>query len=265
MTDPPGRPARPATPSTSSCRACCTRGSSARRTRTRGSSASTPRDVPDGVVVLTPDDVRDLGALRLPDRATRPCSRSTARATSAIPWPPWRPTTAGARRRGAALVEVDYEELPAVFDVVEAAAAGAPLVHETHAVSEQPGRLLRDAAASPGRTSATASGSCTATSSAGFAEADVVVEETYRIAGAQHAAHGAARVASPRWDGDRLDGLDRHADAVQRPRGPRARLRHAAGARPRRRAADGRLLRREDVRPRSRRSRPRSRARRGDR
>ena len=38
-------------------------------------------------------------------------------------------------RRRLALVEVEYEELPAVFDAIEAAQPGAPLVHEQHAVS----------------------------------------------------------------------------------------------------------------------------------
>jgi hypothetical protein len=35
----------------------------------------------------------------------------------------------GGRRRGRRLVEVEYEELPAVFDPVEAAQPGAPLIH----------------------------------------------------------------------------------------------------------------------------------------
>ena len=70
---------------------------------------------------------------------------------------------------------------------------------------------------------------------------------------------------SPRWDGERLERLDGDAYAVQRPRGRWPRVRSSRGAGARRLPADGRLVRREDVRPASRRSRPRSRGRPADR
>jgi len=98
----------------------------------------------------------------------------------------------------AALVTVDYEELPAVFDPVAAAEPGAPLVHETHAVSESRAAYfgirplagtnvchrfrLRHGDVAPG-----------------FAEADVTVEETFRIAAAQHC-HMEPHACVASWD-----------------------------------------------------------------
>ena len=43
--------------------------------------------------------------------------------------------TRAAARAAAQLVEVEYEELPAVFDPLEAVARGAPLLHEQPAAS----------------------------------------------------------------------------------------------------------------------------------
>ncbi|MEJ2150344.1 MAG: molybdopterin-dependent oxidoreductase, partial [Chloroflexota bacterium] len=68
------------------------------------------------------------------------------------------------------LIEVEYEELPAVFDVFEAMAEGAPLLHEGH-----PNNLLNHAKLRRGDVEA------------GFAEADLIVEETYTSPVAQQA------------------------------------------------------------------------------
>jgi CO/xanthine dehydrogenase Mo-binding subunit len=68
------------------------------------------------------------------------------------------------------LIEVEYEELPAVFDVFEAMAEGAPLIHEDH-----PNNVLTHAKLRHGDVEA------------GFAEADLIVEETYTSPVAQQA------------------------------------------------------------------------------
>ena len=50
--------------------------------------------------------------------------------SSARRWRRWRPRAARSPRRRSNLIEVEYEELPAVFDPVEAMQPGAPLIHE---------------------------------------------------------------------------------------------------------------------------------------
>ena len=59
---------------------------------------------------------------------------------------------------------------------------------------------------------------------AGFAEADVIVEETFRTPSAAHAPME-PHAALAEWDDGRLDGVDGHADAVQHARRPRRRVR----------------------------------------
>jgi xanthine dehydrogenase molybdenum-binding subunit len=68
------------------------------------------------------------------------------------------------------LIEVDYETLPAVTDALEAAQAGAALVHE-----ERPdGNLLKHIKVKKGDIDA------------GFADADVVIDQTYRTPTTEH-------------------------------------------------------------------------------
>ncbi len=89
-------------------------------------------------------------------------------------------------RAAATLIDVDYEERPAVFDPVEAVADGAPLVHDQHAISDN------DAAYFDLRPQAHTN-IChrfrirTGDVAEGFAQADVIVEETFRTPSAQHA------------------------------------------------------------------------------
>jgi CO/xanthine dehydrogenase Mo-binding subunit len=85
-------------------------------------------------------------------------------------------------RRAAQLVEVHYEELPAVFTMEEALADGAPILHEDFAayakIYEAPqgrGNLMAHAVATQGDPDA------------GFAAADVVVEGTYAFPPQYHA------------------------------------------------------------------------------
>ncbi len=158
-------------------------------------------DVPDGVVVLGPEDVRDLFAYgcQIADQTVLAVERARYAGDPVAAVAAETPELAEAAQL---LVEVEYEELRPVLDVVEAAADGAPLVHETHAISDnqaayfgmrpQPGtnvchrfRLVRGDV------------------EAGLEEADVVVDATYRVAGAQQAAMEPHATAA-RWDGDRL-------------------------------------------------------------
>ncbi|MCP5089968.1 MAG: molybdopterin-dependent oxidoreductase [Gammaproteobacteria bacterium] len=69
------------------------------------------------------------------------------------------------------LIDVDFEELPAVTDVIEAAGPDAPLVHD-----ERPdGNLLKHIKVNKGDPSS------------GFDEADVIVDQTYRTPTTEHA------------------------------------------------------------------------------
>jgi CO/xanthine dehydrogenase Mo-binding subunit len=102
------------------------------------------------------------------------------------------------------LIEVEYDELPAVFDPIEAARPGALLVHETAAISEN------DAAYFDMRPQQGTNVCHRFRIRHGddpddvFARCDAVVDRTFRTAGAQHAMmEPHASVA--RWDGDRLE------------------------------------------------------------
>ena len=103
-----------------------------------------------------------------------------------------------------------------------------------------------------------------ATSPRASREADVVVEEAFRTPSAAHAPME-PHAALAEWEDGRLTVWT----GTQTPFNMRADLagavRHRRGARPRRRAADGRLVRRQDVRAHWRRSSPRWRARPGGR
>ena len=183
------------------------------------SSASTPRPCPAGAVVLTPDgrraispaygcQIRDQTVLAL-DRA-----RFAGDPVAAV-----AAETPEQAEEALALIDVEYEELPAVLDL-EQALDGAVLVHERHPGLGQRRRLLRHAARSRARTSATASGSSTATSSAASSRPT----SSSRRPSARRPL--STRAMEPhaclaRWEGERLERLDGHAHAVQRPRGPR--------------------------------------------
>jgi CO/xanthine dehydrogenase Mo-binding subunit len=158
--------------------------------------------VPPDVVVLLPDDVRPLGAYgcQIADQ--------TVLATDRVRYAgdPVAAVAAGTREEAEAaalLVSVDYDELPAVFDPLDAVAEGAPLVHEIHAVAENQAAYF-GMRPQPGTNVCHRFRLVAGDVAAGLAEADVVVEETYRVAGAQQAAmEPHATVA--RWEGERLD------------------------------------------------------------
>jgi CO/xanthine dehydrogenase Mo-binding subunit len=103
----------------------------------------------------------------------------------------------------AALVQVDYEELPAVLDVVEAAAPGAPLVHDEIALASG-GAAYFGMRPQPGTNVCHGFQLHHGDVATAWAQADVVVEETYRTAAAQHAAME-PHACVARWDGERLE------------------------------------------------------------
>ncbi len=78
--------------------------------------------------------------------------------------------TADIAARALELVEVEYEELPVVSDVTRAGLPDAPLVHEHH----PGGNLLKHIKVDKGDVAA------------GLAEADVVVDRTYRTPATEH-------------------------------------------------------------------------------
>src|SRR5438270_4866923 len=89
--------------------------------------------VPAGCVTLEPADVDDLqlyGCQVHDQHVLARVARYAGDVVAAVAAP-----TREAAREAARLVEVEYDELPAVFDPVEAVASGAPLLHPDGAQS----------------------------------------------------------------------------------------------------------------------------------
>jgi CO/xanthine dehydrogenase Mo-binding subunit len=140
--------------------------------------------VPDGVVVLAPDDVRDLAAYgcQIADQSVLALDRARFAgdpvAAVAAPTPELAEEAAG-------LVWVEYEELPAALDL-EQALAGEVLVHERHRISENDAAYF-------GIRPQDGTNVCHlfrirhGDVEDGFAQADVVVEGTFHTPAAQHA------------------------------------------------------------------------------
>jgi len=156
--------------------------------------------VPAGCVVLTPADVADLGpyGCQVKDQGVlADPARHVGDVVAAVAAP-----TRAAARAAARLVEVEYEELPAVFDPLEAVARGAPLVHEHAAASA--GDAVSIGVRPIARTNV-----CHrfrirhGDVGEGFAQADVVVEEVFRTPGAAHAPME-PHAALAEWEDGRL-------------------------------------------------------------
>jgi CO/xanthine dehydrogenase Mo-binding subunit len=157
--------------------------------------------VPASCVTLTPDDVRGLAAYgcQIEDQHVLALDRALYAGDPVAAVAAETPEEA---EEAAPLVEVDYEELPAVFDAVEAAEPQAPLLHETaiaggaaayFAMRPQPGtNICHRFRIRHGDVDA------------GFAEADLVVERTYRVAGAAHA-QMEPHACVARWRGEQLE------------------------------------------------------------
>jgi CO/xanthine dehydrogenase Mo-binding subunit len=141
-------------------------------------------DVPSDCVVLGPDDVADLGlyGCQVKDqRVLADVARHVGDVVAAVAAPTPEAARAAARR-----VEVQTQELPAVFDPLEAVAPGALLIHR------EAGTSAKDAVSIDVRPIA-GTNVCHrfrirhGDVAAGFAQADIVVEEVFRTAAAQHA------------------------------------------------------------------------------
>jgi CO/xanthine dehydrogenase Mo-binding subunit len=159
-------------------------------------------DAPAGIIALTPDDVRSLGHYGCQIQDSTVLAVDRARFVG----DPVAAVAADTEREAedaAALVEVRYEELSAVFDVVEAAQPGALLVHEQHTVSGGTAAYfaLRP---QPGTNVCHKFSIRHGDVDAGFAAADVVIEETFRTAAAHHA-HMEPHATLARWKGDSLE------------------------------------------------------------
>ncbi len=157
-------------------------------------------ELPDGCVALTPADVADLGLYGCQARDQRvlaDIARHVGDVVAAIAAP-----TRAEARAATGLLQVEYEELPAVFDPVEAVAPGAPLLHPQAASSA-------DEAVSIGVRPLAGTNVChrfrlvSGDVAAGFAEADVIVEEAFRTPSAAHVPME-AHAALAEWEDGRL-------------------------------------------------------------
>jgi len=158
--------------------------------------------VPPGVVVLAPGDVAELGmyGAQIKDQTVLAVDRARF---AGDPVAAVAAETLREADEALALIDVDYEEQASVFDPVEACDQDAPLVHDRHNVSENDAAYF-------GIRPQEGTNVChrfrlrQGDVEAGFAEADVVVEETFRTAAAQHA-HMEPHASVARWVDGRLE------------------------------------------------------------
>jgi CO/xanthine dehydrogenase Mo-binding subunit len=157
--------------------------------------------VGDDVVVLRPEDVANLGVYgcQIKDqRVVTDVARYIGDPIAAIAAPTREEAT-----RAMESVLVNYEELPAVFDERDAASPGAPLLHERHAISDSDAAYF-------GMRPIEGTNIChrfrirQGDADRGLETADVVMDETFRIAGAQQAPME-PHAAVAHWNGDRLE------------------------------------------------------------
>ena len=140
--------------------------------------------LPADCVALLPEDAAGLGryGCQIKDQTVlADPARFVGDIVAAVAAP-----TRAAARAAAQAVEVEYEELPAVFDPLAAVAEGAPLLHPDAGTSAQD-------AVSIGVRPLDQTNVCHrfrlvhGDVERGFAQADVRIEETFRTASAQHA------------------------------------------------------------------------------
>jgi CO/xanthine dehydrogenase Mo-binding subunit len=140
--------------------------------------------LPSDCVALLPEDVEDLhlyGCQVRDEYVLARVARHAGDIVAAVAAPSREAAQAAAR-----LIEVDYEELPAVFDPVEAVSPGAPLIHPDGARSA-------GEAVSIGVRPLAGTNACHrfrlvhGDVAAGFAEAEVVVQQAFRTPSAAHA------------------------------------------------------------------------------
>lgn len=173
--------------------------------------------VPDGVVLLTPADIAGYGRYG-PQIADQPVLAGEPKHIGDPVVAVAAPTGALAREAAGAVL-IDYEERPAVFDEREALRAGAPLVHERHAISESDAAYfdlrpldgtnvnhrfrIRTAGLPAGHDEPEAD-PAPAVDGEGFGDAEVIVDETFQVAAAQHV-HMEPHACVAQWSGDRLE------------------------------------------------------------
>jgi CO/xanthine dehydrogenase Mo-binding subunit len=157
--------------------------------------------VPRGVAVLGPDDVGELGwyGCQIRDQTVLPLDRVRF---AGDPVAAVAAATPEAAEAALALVDVEYEELPAVLDLAQAL-EGDVLVHDRIRISDNDAAYF-------GLRPQQGTNVCHlfrirhGDVERGLQEADVVVEETFRTAAAQHAAME-PHACLAHWDGGRLE------------------------------------------------------------
>jgi CO/xanthine dehydrogenase Mo-binding subunit len=156
----------------------------------------------EDVVVLAPDDVRGLRryGCQIKDQTVLALDRARF---AGDPVAAVAAATPELARAAAELVEVAYEELEAIFDPVEAAEPGAQLVHDAAAISDNDAAYF-DMRPQPGTNVCHRFRLRHGEPDTGFEDADVIVDETFRTAGAQHV-HMEPHAALARWEGGRLE------------------------------------------------------------
>ena len=140
--------------------------------------------LPQECVALMPGDTEGLGryGCQLKDQTVlADPARFVGDVVAAVAAPSPRQARAAAQA-----VTVDYEELSAVFDPLAAVAEGAPLLHPDTGVSAEEAVSI-GVRPLPGTNVCHRFRLVQGDVERGFAEADVVVEETFRTASAQHA------------------------------------------------------------------------------
>ena len=179
--------------------------------------------LPAGCVALLPEDVADLGRYGCQARDQRvlaDVARHAGDVVAAVAAP-----TRAAARAAAKRVEVDYEELPAVFDPVQAVAPGAPLLHADTAESAQEAVSI-GVRPLPGTNVCHRFRLTSGDAAAAMARADVVVARGLPHPERRPRPDGAPR-RRRRVGGRPAHAVDRHADAVQHARRPRRPLRRS--------------------------------------
>src|SRR4051812_17231673 len=157
--------------------------------------------LPEDCVALVPDDVEDLhryGCQVRDEHVLARVARHAGDVVAAIAAP-----TREAARAATALVDVQYEELPALFDPLDAVAPGAPLLHPEGARSAQE-------TVSIGVRPLAGTNVCHrfrlvhGDVAEGFAEADVVVQQAFRTPSAAHVPMEPHAAVAEGDDGGRL-------------------------------------------------------------
>ncbi|MEZ4699953.1 MAG: xanthine dehydrogenase family protein molybdopterin-binding subunit [Rhodothermales bacterium] len=158
--------------------------------------------VPDSVVVLTRDDIRDLNryGCQIQDETVVAVDEALFAGAPVV-------AVAAATRREAdealQYIDVDYDELPAVFNEMDAIAPGAPLVHPRHYISENDAAYF-------GMRPIDGTNICHrfrirhGDIDAGFAGSDVIVEEVFTTDSAAHVPME-PHASLARWHDGRLE------------------------------------------------------------